>query len=207
VTNPYPPPGYGGHRPGYPQYQQYPQPYGRPVPPNSGRGGRRFVTLIAVGVAMVMAMACTAGGVFLLFKETPSSWPSIDDGSQVTPTDELHTVYLTGRQPGKVTCTGTTADGEKFTLAPPTTNRRVSSARGGTKYWPIADAPTNKGPLAISCSSRSVDRLYLGRPSSWTRTLLYPALIAIPAFIAFMGVMLVMRQRILRHHLQTTSAR
>lgn len=164
----YPPAG-NPQPPGYPQPQYYPMPpppwqqqqYGQQQPnPGSGRRGM----YLAVGAGFLVMMLIM-GSLFFLLDEDGQYFYS---GNQVTPTADESVVFvkendLNGQAPSSVTCTATTESGGTVTLNSPSEPQSVSrGSRPSTKYVSVAELPTDKGELTVTCAANG-DRAWSNR--------------------------------------------
>lgn len=218
---PYQPPQqpYGQRHYGYTPAAPYaqPAPYAgtpSPYPPSSNdpNYGRANPRMLAVFIAIVVGyMALVGGGMAYLVNDGMGGY-YFANGAQVTPNADNYTVYvkdrdLAGRSASDVHCTATSG-GQKVSVSPSDHNTISRGSRSSsTKYWAVAELPTDKGPLTVNCSDASanpadLNGLYMAKPSTASSSLVY---IGIGAFavliIAMFGMVKLINRDYYRRHL------
>lgn len=192
-------------------YAGTPSPY--PPPSNDPNYGRANPRMLAVFIAIVVGYMALVGGGMAYLANDSLGGHYFANGAQVTPNADNYTVYvkdrdLAGRSASDVHCTAT-RDGEKVSVAPSDHNTISRGSRSSsTKYWAVAELPTDKGPLTVNCTDASanpadLNDLYLARPSTASSSLIY---IGIGAFvvliIAMFGMVKLINRDYYRRHLR-----
>lgn len=230
--------GYPAQQP-YPQPYQAPQqaygqqpyghipvaPYGQPIPyagppyphpptsndPNYGRANPRMLTVF---IAIVVAYMALVGGGMAYLANDSLGGHYFANGAQVTPNADNYTVYvkdrvLAGRSASDVHCTATSG-GQKVSVAPSDHNTISRGSRSSrTKYWAVAELPTDKGPLTVNCADSSADPadlhdLFLARPSTASSSLVYIGMGAFAVLIiAMFGMVKLINRDYYRRHLHS----
>ncbi len=171
------------------------EPQATPTTPN-----RRGVILAGVFGAVTMI------GIMLgLFAIGGDSGQYFSNGTEVSPSADEHIVFvkekdLAGQSPSTVHCTAATASGQQLTLSQPAEPATVTRSRRPTiTYKSVADLPTDKGPLTVTCSGAEISRLLLAKPATSTGVMLF-----IGGYVAFMAILIVvviiMRRRYFRRY-------
>jgi len=167
----------------------HPRANGRAAPP----AGLGVVAVVAL-VIVVLAAVSTAGvGLVLLVKAGEDVRQDFTNGAQVTPHDDLHTVYVSEEPARAIRCTGRTTSGETLLLAP--SEGRPTIARGTRPmviYYAIAELPTDRGSITVTCDT-TIGSLYLFRPNNSPRSLTVVALLIVPALVLVAAALVVRR--------------
>ncbi|WP_441964147.1 hypothetical protein [Mycolicibacterium houstonense] len=144
---------------------------------------------------------------FLLMGDTGGYF---SNGDTVTPTADARIVFvkkqhLDGKPASTVRCSATTGTGEKLALSVPSEVLRTTrGARPTTTYLSVAELPTGRGPLTVTCmkgaASPNLD-LVLGKPDSSTGSTIFVVGYVI-IMIILVTVVIVMRRRYFRRYPQ-----
>lgn len=218
---PYQPPQhpYGQQPHGYTPAMPYaqPNPYtGAPNPhppssndPNYGRANPR---MLAVFIAIIVGYMALVGGGMAYLVNDGMGGHYFANGAQVTPNADNYTVYvkdrdLAGRSASDVHCTATSG-GDKVSVAASDHNTISRGSRSSTtKYWAVAELPTDKGPLTVNCTDASanptdLNDLYLARPSTASSSLINIGIVAfVVLIIAMFGMVKLINRDYYRRHL------
>ncbi|OLP00727.1 hypothetical protein BVU76_19045 [Mycolicibacterium porcinum] len=174
-----------------------------PQQPGS-KGTAKYGIIAAAILGAVMALA----GIFLL---SGDSGGYFDNGDTVTPTADAHIVFvkkqhLDGKPASSVRCSATTAGGKEVSLsAPSEVLKTTRGARPTTTYLSVAELPTDRGPLTVTCTKNGASDanldFVLGKPDSSTGPTIYFVGYAVVMAI-LITVVIVQRRRYFRRYPQ-----
>ncbi|KHO27954.1 hypothetical protein QQ44_03890 [Mycolicibacterium setense] len=183
---------------------QHPGTGPQPQPPRANSSAKYLPIAIGGFLAALLAMGCF----FLLMGDTGGYF---SNGDTVTPTADAHIVFvkkqhLDGKPASSVRCSATTDSGEKLSLSVPSEVLSTSrGARPAKSYKSVAELPTDRGPLTVTCTKGgAIDSrldLVLGKPDSSTGPTIFLVGYAI-LMIVLVTVAIIMRRRYFRRYPQ-----